>query len=355
MSCGFCAESARSRALGWRFGINPLAGVRNPHATCSVAPPRTHEDLAGDTRRSQNHARMAVQLFAVAPDGPVALRVPPDARNAHELFDGLPLGVYSALRTFEHERFLGLELHFDRTDRSMELLGWPARLDRERLARAIQQCAHAFPAPDAFVRFDVLAAAAPALGTEERMLLALSPLVPVAERFMRDGVTVRVSTLHRALPLVKFASFVVERRPYPLGAPDAYEHLIVDEGGRILEGTSSNFVALAGRTLRYSGERALQGITQRILAGLAAELGLEVALAPVALAELARIDEAFLTGSTRGIVPVVAVEEQRIGAGRPGEQTRRLIDAYARHARTAACPAWPREARTEPVGHAHAR
>src|SRR5258705_13627913 len=104
--------------------------------------------------------RMAVQWFAVSAGGTVALPVREGIRSAHELFDGLPLGVYSALRTFEHERFLGLELHFDRTDRSMELLGWPERLEREQLARAIQQCAHAFPDPDAFVRFDVLAAPA---------------------------------------------------------------------------------------------------------------------------------------------------------------------------------------------------
>lgn len=284
---------------------------------------------------------MRVQLFAVTGGGPVPLAVRPGVQSAHELFDGLPLGVYSALRTFEHERFLGLALHFDRTDRSMELLGWPERLDRPLLARAIDACVRAYPGPDAFVRFDVLAAPAHALGTNERNLLALSPLVPVPEAYFRDGVGVRLSHLRRERPLIKTASFVVQRRPYPLGKQDSYEHLIIDAEQRILEGTSSNFAALQGRTLRLADEEALQGITQRIVSGLARELGLECVHEPVRLDEIERVDETFLTGSTRGIVPVIAVDDRRIGAGHPGPWTRRLMEAYARYAREHARPAVP--------------
>lgn len=279
---------------------------------------------------------MQVQFFAVTGQGPRPLPVSDGARSVHELFDGLPLGVYSALRTFEHERFLALDAHFDRTDRSMELLGWPERLDRTSLARALDECVRRYPGPEALVRFDFLAAPPGALGTEERTLLALSPLVPVPESCLRDGVVTRISPLRRARPLIKVASFVLERRPYPLGRRDAYEHLIVDGEGRILEGTSSNFVAVEGKRLRLSGEEALQGVTQGIVSGLAAELGLECVRASLHRGELAAIDEAFLTGSTRGVVPVVAVEEQRIGAGRPGPWTKRLMDAYLAHAHASA-------------------
>jgi branched-subunit amino acid aminotransferase/4-amino-4-deoxychorismate lyase len=275
-----------------------------------------------------------IQLFAVTAEGPVPLSVRAGITSAHELFDGLPLGVYSALRTFQHERFLGLELHFERTDRSLALLGRPERLDRPLLARAIDQCVRAYPGPDAFVRFDVLAEPAHALGRAERTLLALSPLPVVPAACLREGVTVRISPLVRTNPLVKVASFVVARRPYPLGHQQAYEHLIVDAEGRILEGTSSNFVAVQGKRLRLTGALALQGVTQRIVSELAHGLGLESVNAPLAPAELAQIDEAFLTGSTRGLVPIVAVEEQRIGSGRPGPWTARLTDAYYAHART---------------------
>jgi branched-chain amino acid aminotransferase len=276
---------------------------------------------------------MTVQLFAVEASGPRALAVPAAARHAHELFDGLELGVYSALRTFGHERFLGLERHFERTDRSLELLGSRERLPRERLARAIASSVRAYPAREAFVRFDLLTAPARKFDSEERCLLALSPLVPVPEAFLEHGVTVQRSPLRRARPLIKVARFVVERRPYPLGTREAYEHLILDESGRILEGTSSNFLAIRNGRLHLCGDEALQGITQHFVAELAGALGLECVRDPVALSELPTLDEAFLTGSTRGIVPVAAVETQPIGNGSVGPWTRRLRSAYDEYAR----------------------
>jgi branched-subunit amino acid aminotransferase/4-amino-4-deoxychorismate lyase len=93
---------------------------------------------------------------------------------------------------------------------------------------------------------------------------------------------------------------------------------------------------LTGRTLRLAGDEALQGITQRVLAELARGMGLEIARRPVTRAELASVDEAFLASSIRGPVPVIAVEEQRLGDGRPGPWTRRLVEAYYAHARVAA-------------------
>jgi branched-subunit amino acid aminotransferase/4-amino-4-deoxychorismate lyase len=221
----------------------------------------------------------------------------------------------------------------------MELLGWAQRLDRAALRRALATTTRAYPAPDAFVRFDVLAGPPRALGTEERTLLALAPLAPVPEAILARGAAVRVSALRRARPLIKVASFVLERRPYPLGSPEAYEHLILDASGRILEGTSSNFSALRGGVLQVAGDEALRGVTQGVVCALAGELGLRVEREPVRLAELADVDEAFLTGSTRGIVPVVEVEGQRIGSGVPGPWTARLVSAYREHVARQARPA----------------
>jgi branched-subunit amino acid aminotransferase/4-amino-4-deoxychorismate lyase len=52
-------------------------------------------------------------------------------------------------------------------------------------------------------------------------------------------------------------------------------------------------------------------------------------------ADLLGADEAFLTSTTREIVPIVAVDDRRIGAGEPGPVTRRLLTAYRERAATA--------------------
>ena len=285
----------------------------------------------------QTSAAPVVQLFAVTPAGPQALAVPSGAASFHDVLDDLPLGVYSALRTFHHDRFLGLEAHFDRTDRSMELLGWRDRIDRPLLRRALHEVVTAYPHPDARVRFDLLAepGSSGAAGSKafravpSRVLIALSPFKPVPERFLTEGVRVEVAReLHRDRPLIKTADFVVRRRPLPLERQDAYEHLLVDGSGRILECSSSNFHAIRGGVLFTAAGGALEGITQKFVLRVAGELGIEIRREHVREDEIARVDEAFLTSSTRGIVPVVDVAGTKIGSGRPGPATDRLRRAY---------------------------
>jgi branched-subunit amino acid aminotransferase/4-amino-4-deoxychorismate lyase len=81
-------------------------------------------------------------------------------------------------------------------------------------------------------------------------------------------------------------------------------------------------------------------VTQRYVVELARELGLTSVCEPIALGQVPLLEEAFLTGSTRGIVPVVAVESMRVGSGRPGPWTLRLRAAYEALVRRAARPAW---------------
>ena len=113
-----------------------------------------------------------VQLFAVTRSAVKPLRVPETAQSFDDLYDGLALGVYSALRTFEHEKFLCLQEHIERTKRSMELLGWTYQLDEALLRHALHQVCSAYPGHEMRVRFDVLAETAVSLGSDSRLLVA---------------------------------------------------------------------------------------------------------------------------------------------------------------------------------------
>lgn len=283
---------------------------------------------------------VGVQLFAVVGSEPRPLPVAASASNYHELLDDADLGVYSALRTFHHDRFLHLEDHLDRTDRSMQLLGWDFRLDRPALRRALHEIVTAYPLPDARVRFDVLAKPAKKLGTESRVVIGVSPYTPVPDHFLLEGVRVEIARdLARERPLVKTADFVLRRRPYPLERAEAYEHLLVSSDGRILECSSSNFHGVRGGELFSAAGGALEGITQKILLRLAAHLGIRVRREHVRIAELGSFDETFLTSSIRGVVPVVDVAGTKIGGGDPGPVTTELRRAYEAYAEREAVPA----------------
>jgi branched-subunit amino acid aminotransferase/4-amino-4-deoxychorismate lyase len=281
-------------------------------------------------------------LFSATPAGAQPLPTPSNARDANEAFDDLPLGIYEGLRTFEHVRLYALDAHLDRAQRSMDLLGWGETLDRRTLCRALHEALVAAPWPDARVRFDVLAEPAASLGTESRMLVALSPFVPVPDELMRLGTWSRLVTdLARAHPRIKEARFVVDRRIHPGGTREDYEPIMVDARGRLLEGTSSNVFAVRDGVLRTAGEGVLEGVTRAAFLELARGAGIPVRTDAIELDELPALSEAFLTSSVRSLVPIVRMGDTTIGDGRPGPVGKELARRYAELVAREARPAWP--------------
>jgi branched-subunit amino acid aminotransferase/4-amino-4-deoxychorismate lyase len=275
----------------------------------------------------------ALQLFALLPSGPRELGAPVGSGTVHDVLETLPGGVYSAMRTFEHDRFLWLDEHLARTERSMRGLGWNSALRRHELCRALDQTARAYPGADARVRFDVLREPVEFGGVRSETFIALSPLVAVPEAFVRDGVRVDFAPhLHRDAPRIKTTEFVRVRKPLPIGTQERYEHILVDATGRILECSSANIAFLRGRELVSAGDGVLQGITMMVIEHLAPALGLRVVHERLAPSDLAHVDEALLSSSARGIVPIVRVAEQPIGSGAVGPHVRRLLSAYAEFA-----------------------
>ena len=301
------------------------------------------------------------QLYAIEDAGPRALPVPDDAVQFIDLYRGLPLGVYDALRTFEHNKFLYLNRHLARTERSMALLGWTYRLDRARLLRALHAVVTAAEWPEMRVRIDVLAAAATAgpaeaLGTASRELIAIQPFTPPPAALYMEGVAVDFAVgVARNQPLAKTAEFAARRPagaglaqlenrpqttdggPQTVEAPAAvggqspsapYEYLLLDDGGRILEGAGTNFWAVRDGVVYTAGDQILEGVTREILLKLIPELGIPLRLEAVSRQDIGSLDEAALSGSSRAFLPVVAVAGQPVGDGRPGPISGRILAAY---------------------------
>ncbi|MCA9868399.1 MAG: aminotransferase class IV [Anaerolineae bacterium] len=288
------------------------------------------------------------QLFAVEDAGPRPLPVPPTVTRFADLYHGLPLGVYDALRTFEHNKFLYLSRHLARTERSMALLGWHYTLDRARLLRALHGVVSAAEWPESRVRFDVLAAPDAATTIEgqqiaSRELIAIQPFTPPPPELYARGVAVDFARgLTRESPLAKTADFAA-RRPAGAGLTQLegtpadkpqptddvpYEYLLLDTDGRILEGTGTNFWAIRNGVVYTAGEGVLEGITREILLQIIPELGLPLRLEAVSVDEIAALDEAAVSGSSRALLPVVEIAGQAVGDGRPGPLTRRILAAY---------------------------
>jgi len=268
-----------------------------------------------------------LQLYALTATGPRPLPVPASATDFTDLYAGLELGVYSIARTFHHDRFLQLDHHLARTVKSMRLLGWDYALDEGRLRRAIHELCTAYPCAEMRVRIDVLAAPATNLGVNSRELIALMPFTPPPTTLYTQGVAVGYTAgLHRSNPLVKTADFAAARKQ---AVHDTfYEHLLTDEQGLILEATSANFYAVRDGVIYTAGAGVLEGVTRRIVLELIGQIGVPLALQAIPVDAVSTLAEALISSSSRGVLPVVRIGDQLIGAGQPGPITQQLIRAY---------------------------
>ena len=119
----------------------------------------------------------------------------------------------------------------------------------------------------------------------------------------------------------------------------AYEAFLVDQEGLVTEGAASNaWIVDADGVLRTRdlGANILRGVTRRSLADLAREAGLTVEERAFTVAEAKGAREVFLTGAGSLIMPVVRIDQQIIGDGRPGPVANRLRALYIQHGRKSA-------------------
>jgi len=162
-----------------------------------------------------------------------------------------------------------------------------------------------------------------------RTLVLIVDLPRYPEGHYRDGVRLLEHRFERDLPVAKTTNyFTAVRHARALREAEAAD-LLYHDGDRALETTRCNLFVLGGDG-RWAtpGDGVLPGITRL---HMLQALGDEATLRDVPLEELYGAREAFLTSTTKGVMPVVEVAGRRIGDGRPGPRTRAAADAFARH------------------------
>lgn len=107
----------------------------------------------------------------------------------------------------------------------------------------------------------------------------------------------------------------------------AYEAWLVDSEGMVTEGAASNawIVSEAGTIVtRQLDHSILRGITRTTLIEIIAADGLKLEERKFSLEEAFGAREAFVTGATTLIMPVVRIDGRQIGAGVPGPVASKL-------------------------------
>jgi len=121
------------------------------------------------------------------------------------------------------------------------------------------------------------------------------------------------------------------------------EALMLNEHGYVAEGSGDNiFIVKKGVLYTPPGYvGALEGITRRAIMDLADQLGYPVKEQPFTRHDVYIADEAFLTGTAAEVIAVVEVDGRRIGTGKPGPITRRLLEEFRKLVRVDGVQVYP--------------
>jgi len=111
------------------------------------------------------------------------------------------------------------------------------------------------------------------------------------------------------------------------GADDA---VMLDQRGFIAETNATHiFLVTSGRLGTPTAAACPEGITRQAVLDLAAQAGIDTEIGDFSLTQLYTADEAFVTGTMGGLVPVLAVDGRRIGDGQAGPVTGKLTALFA--------------------------
>jgi branched-chain amino acid aminotransferase len=147
----------------------------------------------------------------------------------------------------------------------------------------------------------------------------------------RDGVKIITFRTQRFIPDAKSINYIPATIAMQRARErDAVEAVYVDRRNRVLEGTTSNIFAKIGDELVTPGKGILMGITRQEILDLGRGIT-PVAVRDLDIKDLLAASEVFITGSNKGLVPVVRVDDHQIGGGRPGPLTKRLMALLSDH------------------------
>jgi branched-chain amino acid aminotransferase len=234
-----------------------------------------------------------------------------------------PQGVYTVGRTLNRDQVLLINEHFNRLERSAQLENINAHLDRPKLRQALRQLIDQSGYTESRFRITI------PRDMPDQPIITLEAFKPLPEEIYENGVRVATVGVARRNPVAKTTEWVTTRKTvieaFP---PGIYEGILTSPDGALLEGTTSNFFAVKDDTLRTADDSSvLSGIARRILLNVAKAV-LPIQEKPIHLEELGTVSEALLTSASRGVVPIVEIDGQTIGDGRPGRYSTVLRQLY---------------------------
>ncbi len=264
----------------------------------------------------------------------------PAADHAHLYGDGL----FEGIRIYGRKVFK-LDEHLDRLYHGCRALKIGMELDQAKLRAIVLDTCRKADISDGYIRLNVtrgtgLGLDPRAVKTQANVMVMVSSLALYAPEMYETGLQV-VTTAWRVIPpdsldprikcIGRYASNIQAK--HEANRAGAGEGLMLNAQGHIAECTGDNLFLVRGGVVStpHPSCGILQGITRDTIMALLRAEGVEVVETWLTTYDVYRAEEAFLTGTAAEVIPMVGLDGQPIGDGKPGPMTKRAIQLFRGH------------------------
>ena len=256
-------------------------------------------------------------------------------------------GVFEGIRSYNCLVFK-LKEHIDRLYESAHSIMLRIPMTKKEMIAAVIKTLKANSLKDGYVRL-VISRGEGDLGLDIRKCKGNETVVIIADkitlypkRLYEKGMEiVTVATTrnsHEALnPQIKCLNYLnnilAKIEAVNLGYEEA---LMLNDSGYVAECTGDNIFMVSEGELYTPPEcmGALRGVTRDVVLGIAKRIGIRVHEHVFTRHELFISDECFVTGTAAEIAPVVKVDGRKIGEGKPGNITKKIMKEFRKRTKT---------------------
>ena len=246
-------------------------------------------------------------------------------------------GVFSGMRAYKGKVFR-LDTKLNRIKESAEKLGIATDIDTYK--SAIMDTIRANNVQEALVRITVSSGEGPVSPdpkscNEPTVVITATEYTPFPTETYEKGLRAIVTSVRRnsqspasVMKTNNYLESIMARQE--ARAANVEQAIQLNDKGKIAEASNGNLFLVKDnilKTPKVSGG-IIPGIVREVILELAPQLNIKAMETDMELDELLSADEAFITNVLMEVMPLVSVNGQNIGSGKPGEITRKLMKAY---------------------------
>ena len=257
-------------------------------------------------------------------------------KNKIPLSNLTPGGVFETMRSYEG-RIFRLKEHVERFFESCNSAARKAPCDKPKLAILLRNALAKSKLKEAHIRLALYG------GNHKpaEISLLIRPFKSYPGACYRKGVSLITSVVKKSpagcvcskIKSSNFLAGVIAKAE--VAKSRGFEPMLLNEKGIVAEGAVSNIFIIKEGVLMTSPVSAglLRGITRGVVLELADKLGIGAKESLLTRHDIYIADEAFITNTIMEIVPVVGVDGRKVGKGRPGAITKKLMEEFKNETR----------------------